>query len=237
MLVSIIIYSYNSADTLDGAVYSALSQHFSSEEYEVLLVDDGSTDETMELTAAYWKRHGNFRYVRLPLSIGKAAACEQALQTARGKYFTSLDSDDALHPLMLAKCVAPLEQGMAELTYCDYYDVTMTDGSHKQVRLDRCDDLGMIGAAAMLRMDAFRDLARQVGPGESGHDVYQRHVEQSELRSHRVPHPLYYRCRQEPKAYVAEGLAVPEPLVSDSVSDGAILEPEPWQSSAHVLNV
>ena len=226
MLVSIIICSHNSAAILDGALYSALSQEFPTEEYEVLLVDDGSTDQTVELAASYERRHGNFRYVRLPLSKGKSAAGEQGLQTARGKYFTSLEPDDALHPRMLMECVAPLEQGLADLSYCDYHEVSLSEGSHRHVRLSRFDPVGMIGRAAMLRVDDFLALAGPLVEGGNGQDVYQRYVQASGMLPHRVPRPLYYRCLQSPEAAHTGDEANPGRSLVDISSDGAVVHPE-----------
>lgn len=205
MLVSIIICSYNSADTLDGAVYSAMLQDFSSDEYEVVLVDDGSTDDTVELASAYGKRHGNFRYLRLPMSVGTAAARQQGLQTARGKYFTSLAPDDALHPRMLAECVAPLEQNLADIAYCDYHEVALAQSQHRFIQLDCFDPVGDIGRAAMLRLDVFRRLSRPVTGAENESDVYQRYIRASHRQPYRVPKPLYYGCLQSPVGEQAGG--------------------------------
>lgn len=222
MLVSIIICSYNSADSLDGALYSALSQDFSSDEYEVLLVDDGSTDATVELAGAYGKRHGNFRYVRLPLNKGMSTACDYGLLTARGKYFTGLDADDALHPRMLAECVAPLEQGLTDLVYCDYHDVDLADGSHRHIRLDCFDPIGMVGSAAMLRMDAFRALYRRGGFSVNGGnepDIYQTYIQASGRPPYHVPRPLYYRCPRGRESVSSENFVAPKLSMHDTFSD------------------
>ena len=223
MLVSIIICSHNSAATLDGALYSALSQDFPPDEYEVLLVDDGSTDETVELVASYEKKHGNFRYVRLPLSKGKSAACEQGLRTARGRYFTCLGPDDALHPRMLTECVAPLERGLADLAYCDYHEVAFTDGSHRYVRLDGFDPVEMIGGGAMLRAEIFRALAGPLGSGGKARGGYQEYAQASKCRPHHVPHPLYYRSLQSPEGANAGSRIIHGPSVPGVGSEGLVV--------------
>ncbi|MDA0770159.1 MAG: hypothetical protein BZY79_05745 [SAR202 cluster bacterium Casp-Chloro-G4] len=223
MLASIIICSYNSADTLDGALYSALTQDFPSDEFEVLLVDDGSTDETVELAASYEKKHGNLRYLRLPLNKGKPAAWERGFQTARGKYFTSLDSGDALHPRMLRECVAALELDVADLAYCDYHEVTLADNSHKHIRMDCFDPVGIIGRAAVLRMDIFSALPRPSVSISGWHDVYQRYIKASERQPIRVPQPLYFRCPQSPESDPGRGSVDSQKWMPASDSNGLLV--------------
>jgi len=217
VLVSIVICSNNSAVTLDGAVYSALLQDFPSDEYEVILVDDGSTDATVELASAYGKKHHNFRYVRLPLSIGKSAACEQGMQTARGKYSTSLGPDDAIHPRMLAECVQPLEKGLTDITYCDYHEVALADGQHKCIRLDCFDPIGIIGRATMLRLDLFRSVAGTFDVEGFDQEAYQKYILASEWQPYRIAQPLYYGCRQTSENLAIESPALPILAVSEKL--------------------
>ena len=217
MFVSIVICSHNSADTLDGAVYSVLLQDFSSDEYEVILVDDGSTDATVELASAYGKKHHNFRYVRLPLSIGNSAACEQGMQTARGKYFTSLGPDDALHPRMLSECVEPLEKGLTDITYCDYHEVAMADGQHKCIRLDCFDPIGMIGRGTILRLDLFRSVAGTFDVEGFDQEAYQKYILASQRQPYRIVQPLCYGCRQTSENLAMESPALPVLAVSEQL--------------------
>lgn len=172
------------------------------------MVDDGSIDATVELASAYGKKHHNFRYVRLPLSIGRSAACEQGMQTARGKYFTSLDPNDALHPRMLAECVEPLEKGLTDITYCDYHEVALADGQHKCIQLDCFDPIGMIGRATMLRFDLFRSVAQSFDFGGNDNDAYQRYIFASQRQPYRIAQPLYYGCRQP-----SENLTIESPAL------------------------
>jgi glycosyltransferase involved in cell wall biosynthesis len=93
--VSVIIPSYNRAGLISQAIDSALQQTFG--DHEVIVVDDGSTDETAAVVRAYGDRVG---YVWTP-NGGAGHARNVGMAHARGDYLTFLDSDDLLYPYAL----------------------------------------------------------------------------------------------------------------------------------------
>ena len=105
-LVSIGMPVYNCAATLDTAVRSILNQTFSK--WELLLVDDGSTDET--LCAARASRDPRIRVFADGLHQGLVARLNQAIGLSRGKYFARMDGDDVSYPERLALQVRYLEE-------------------------------------------------------------------------------------------------------------------------------
>jgi GT2 family glycosyltransferase len=90
-LASVVIVCYNQARYLADAIRSARAQSYSS--LEVLVVDDGSTDQTPEVAATF----PAVRYIRQNNS-GLAAARNAGLRSCRGEYVTFLDADDKLLP-------------------------------------------------------------------------------------------------------------------------------------------
>jgi glycosyltransferase involved in cell wall biosynthesis len=103
MLVTAAIPTYNRARFLVGALESVFAQTF--RDFEVLVVDDGSTDETPELLAGYRDR---VQVVRQE-NRGRAAARNRAVREARGRYISFLDSDDRWLPDKLERQVPVLE--------------------------------------------------------------------------------------------------------------------------------
>src|SRR5262245_58457673 len=91
-LVSVIIPSYNYGCYVQQAVDSALSQSYPNQ--EVIVVDDGSTDDTEVRLAAYGKR---IRYIHQK-NQGLSEARNTGIREARGEFLAFLDSDDAFHP-------------------------------------------------------------------------------------------------------------------------------------------
>lgn len=106
-LLSIVIPYYNRADTIDDTLNSLTAQTFKN--FEVILVDDGSTDK------ASVKKLKQLQQSSLSLQIvrqknqGVAAARNNGIGKARGKYVICLDSDDMLDPTYIEKAVLVLE--------------------------------------------------------------------------------------------------------------------------------
>ena len=113
MSVSLVIATFNHARVLAEAIDSALSQTL--DPVEVVVVDDGSTDDTPTVLARYAAR---IRVLRQP-NRGLAAARNAGLAATRGSYVAFLDADDVLAPTKLAEQVAVLERApTVGWTYC-----------------------------------------------------------------------------------------------------------------------
>jgi glycosyltransferase involved in cell wall biosynthesis len=91
-LVSVIIPTFNRAHCIEQSVQSVLNQTYTN--YELLLVDDGSTDNTQEVLA----RFGDKIRIIVQDNAGVSAARNQGIRAARGKYVAFLDSDDLWLP-------------------------------------------------------------------------------------------------------------------------------------------
>lgn len=102
--VSVIIPTYNAAGVVRRAVDSALAQTFTA--HEIIVIDDGSTDNTAQVLAAYGDR---VRYV-YQVNQERCAARNHGLRLARGRYAAFLDADDYWTPDKLARQVAALDQ-------------------------------------------------------------------------------------------------------------------------------
>jgi glycosyltransferase involved in cell wall biosynthesis len=95
--VSVIIPTYNMAGWVKDAVESALAQTF--RDYEVIVVDDGSTDDTEDVLAPY---RNQIRYMRIAHG-GQAVATNTGVTEARGTYLAFLDADDLWMPTKLER--------------------------------------------------------------------------------------------------------------------------------------
>ncbi len=102
-LISVIIPSWNRADFLATAIDSVLAQSYT--DFELIVVDDGSTDGTAELAAGY----GNRVTVLHQHNKGPSAARNLGVSGAQGDYIAFLDSDDWWHKDKLAQQLAAME--------------------------------------------------------------------------------------------------------------------------------
>ena len=93
MQLSIIIPAYNCADTIENAVASAAF----CQDSEIIIIDDGSSDSTPEKINQLKEKHQNIKIVRQENS-GPAAARNNGISIAQGKYVMFIDSDDTFEP-------------------------------------------------------------------------------------------------------------------------------------------
>jgi len=99
--VSIIIPTYNRAALLPRALDSVVAQTFS--DWEIILVDDGSTDDTAQLAADYYRRLGD-RFVCIrEENRGSSAARNRGIDACHGRFVAFLDSDDEFAPAKLER--------------------------------------------------------------------------------------------------------------------------------------
>ena len=160
--VSVIIPAYNAAWCVAHAVDSVLAQHF--RDYELIVVNDGSSDNTAEVLSAY---DDKLRVLDKP-NGGLSSARNAGIRAARGRYIAFLDADDRWLPDKLAKQVA-LMTARPELAFCstaalleDPDGMPLGEwrcGSHAISALEGIFSANAYvagsGSAAMVRMDAL----------------------------------------------------------------------------------
>src|SRR5574337_356453 len=109
--VSVVVPAYNAAAFLRRAIDSVLGQ--TAVDLELLVVDDGSTDATLQLLAGYGERLRAISQV----NAGPAGARNRGLALARGRYIAFLDADDWWLPEKLGRQVALLDS-RPEIGFC-----------------------------------------------------------------------------------------------------------------------
>jgi len=106
--VTVIIPAYNAARYVGRTLRSLRDQSF--RDFEVIVVDDGSTDDTAAAVQLMVEADPRFRLIRQP-NGGVAAARNRAIAEARGRYLANLDADDMWLPTFLERTTAALEAG------------------------------------------------------------------------------------------------------------------------------
>ena len=105
--VSVLMSIYNNEAHLPAALDSILQQTFS--DFELIAIDDCSTDGSWEILTGYAERDRRIRPIRNPENIGLTRSLNQGWALARGKYIARMDADDISLPSRFAKQVAFME--------------------------------------------------------------------------------------------------------------------------------
>lgn len=106
-LVTVLIDTFNYGHFIEEAIRSVLTQDFPAEQMEIIVVDDGSTDDTRELVAKYGER---VQYFYKP-NGGQASAFNYGIEQARGEFIALLDADDYWLRSKLSKVVDAFQRG------------------------------------------------------------------------------------------------------------------------------
>ncbi len=116
-LVSIIMPSYNTGRYIKEAIESVLAQSYSN--WELIIVDDCSTDNTDEIVSQYLA-DGRIHYIKNDTNSGAAVSRNRALKEAKGKWIAFLDSDDIWLPEKLSRQISYMKKNNYAFTYTDY---------------------------------------------------------------------------------------------------------------------
>ena len=109
--VSVVVPTYNRAHLVGRAIQSVLNQTY--QDFEIIVVDDGSTDNTEELVKSF--NDPRIRYIRHDQNRGGSAARNTGIKMARGEYIAFQDSDDEWLPEKLEKQMRVFENAPAEV--------------------------------------------------------------------------------------------------------------------------
>ncbi|MCZ2394637.1 MAG: glycosyltransferase family 2 protein [Chitinophagales bacterium] len=193
---SVVIATYNRVFLLERALNSLLRQTFS--DWEAIIVDDGSTDNTKRLIDEYAKKDERFRYF-YQNNKGVDAAKNYGVSLSQGEWITFLDSDDEYLPIHLENRALVLEShqqiellhGGVNVIGDQYVPDLLHEG--QQIHLSKC----IIGASFFLSKETFTRLkgfkSMQIG---ADLDFYNRAIRLG-IRTMKCMEPSYIYHREE----------------------------------------
>ena len=124
-LVSIITPVFNGEDTIGSTIESVLKQTLT--DFEMIIVDDISTDKTIQIVKKYQKKDKRIKLFILDKKGGASAARNKALSKARGKYIAFLDGDDLWKENKLEVQVKFMQDNNYAFSYTDYEYIDMSN--------------------------------------------------------------------------------------------------------------
>jgi len=164
-LVTVIIPTYNSANTVEQSIESVINQ--TMPDFELIIVDDGSRDKTFEIISEIAKKDSRIKVLKNEFNIGVAATRNNALKIASGKYIAFLDSDDIWAKEKLEKQIELLEKIDGDICFTSYRFVNLLGMPLKRApyivplktdyhRMLRENVIGL--STALVRVDALKGI-------------------------------------------------------------------------------
>ena len=111
--LSFIIPAYNCENYLRKCVESIIQQNIKS--YEILIINDGSTDATLDIALQLEKEYIDYVKVYSQTNNGAAAARNSGLRLSSGEYIVFVDSDDMIYGNSLDKCISKMEENNVDI--------------------------------------------------------------------------------------------------------------------------
>jgi len=135
MRISIVIATYNSEKFISRTIRSCIEQSMNNKDYEIIVVDDGSTDNTRFILESFgdW-----IRPVYLEKNMGLPYACNFGIKKALSRFIIRVDADDYIHEDLLKIEDAYLEMNNADAVACDY--LLVDEGGNRIRRVSAIDE-------------------------------------------------------------------------------------------------
>lgn len=132
--ISIITAAYNVEEYLEDCLDSILAQTFS--DFELILIDDGSTDTTGQICDDYASKDNRIRVFHQG-NVGVSDTWNKGVELVRGKYVGFVDSDDLIHPQMYGLLYKAITETNSDIAYCNYQKFS---GDSSNAIFDGCTD-------------------------------------------------------------------------------------------------
>ena len=163
-LVSVLMTTYNRERYLGIAIESVLNSTF--RDFELIIVDDGSKDQTVEIASSYAAKDNRIRFYQNEKNLGDYPNRNKAASYAKGKYIKYVDADDMIYPHGLASMLYYMEQPMLETAAIGIFGLRQDDvqpyplllspqETIKRHYVDRVFTLGAAPLSTIIRREIF----------------------------------------------------------------------------------
>ena len=124
MDISVIVTNYNYSKLIRRCIRSLLNQNIDTKSYEIIIVDDCSNDNSVEIIESFLD-HPNIKLIKNKKNLGVGAASQVGLENARGKFFVRVDADDFVQPPFLYMLYNFLKFNPNYIAVsCDYFETS-----------------------------------------------------------------------------------------------------------------
>ena len=195
IIVSIIITNFNYSKFIKKCLESCINQNFNQNKYEIIFIDDNSSDDSIKEVNKFKKRFKNLKILKNSKNLGVAQSANKGIKNAKGKYIIRVDSDDYINNQLLTVLASFLEYNKDFFSVsCDYYLVNLEGKRISKVSYEE----NPISCGIMYKKDKLLNLGC--------YNSKFRHREEEELRLRALKKgyknfftnlPLYYYLKHK----------------------------------------
>ncbi len=203
--VTVVVPNYNYSHFIEECLDSVLSSTLQKLKYEIIVVDDKSTDNSLTVISRYRKKHKNIKLIKNTRNLGLSKTRNIAINKSRGKYIFMLDSDNYIAKDCLEKhldifkhnpevsiCYAPVQR------FDDKTGDPLGTISDNPFNASQLEKGNYIDVMAMVRRELFDDIGlfdEKMIYGWEDYELWLRASNNSNIFFHLDCEPLsYYRC-------------------------------------------
>lgn len=192
--ISVIIPCYNQRNYISECLDSVLAQTYT--DYEVIIVNDGSTDDSVSVISPYLQKHKNIKLINQK-NQGVVAARNNAIRQAQGQYIYPLDADDKIEKTMFEKSIKAIEQGKGDIITTRVYMFGQKEGYKylpKPSRTNMSCFNCLVNAALFRKSDFDKTTGydEKFNLGIEDYDLWLNMVFCHNLKIYRIPEVLFF---------------------------------------------
>jgi len=131
-LLSIIVPAYNCENLISVCINSLINQTLARELYEIIIVDDKSTDNTL-LEIAKYGVYKNIKIIKNPINLRQGGARNNGLKNSSGKYIMFVDADDWVDANYCKYMLDKIQSENYDIVICNYYDIKSRNSNEKKL--------------------------------------------------------------------------------------------------------
>ena len=183
--------SFNSAKFLQRALDSVCGQTLDSQYYEIVFIDDGSADDTVETIERY-QQHSFFNYYRNEENRGLPFSSNRGMKNSHGEYVIRLDADDYFEENILEHYFETVSRERVDFVYSDRFVEDEQGVVKDKTSLGEFDIFNLTACGVLLRKDILEKIGGYRNFLWEEYDLYIRYMEASGKKPRYVPLPLYH---------------------------------------------
>ena len=189
--ITVLICCYNGERFLKRALESLVDQKVVPGDFEVLLIDDGSTDSSYNIAKRFEQRLP-FRIYRNDVNLGLAESCNKGIQLAKGDWIIRLDADDAFSPEMLGTIFVYVDSKEIDFIYSNRKDIYWDKGEEINVDLQEFNIFRLVASGIAMRRSLLLDIGGYRKYYWEEYDLYIRDLGKSSKLPFHINKTLYY---------------------------------------------